>query len=126
VCVPEVLQRFPARRCTRATPRRRSRRVSELGEPIVDATPRTRMRTGTRRCRAHRRRVLRWLELVVGAAVADENRDGVVSSGQRSVTWMPAPLRFGEHPSGGGTGGSVIVRVVHCISSCSARTQSTS
>ena len=76
VCVPEVLQRFPARRCTRATLRRRPRGVSEVGEPVVDATPRgvrVRVLEGVERIAGF----YAQLELVVGAVVADENRDGV-------------------------------------------------
>ena len=85
---------LPSRRCTCATLRRRSRRISEVGEPIVDATPRgvrVRVLEGVERIGGG---FYAQFELVVGAVVADENRDGVVSSDQRSVTWMPAFLRL--------------------------------
>jgi len=41
---------------------------------------------------------------------------------QRSVTWEARVLALGEHPSGGGTGGGVIVSVVLVLGAkCQAR-----
>jgi hypothetical protein len=64
-------------------------------------------------------------ELVVGAVVADENRDGVCVLCPEKRHLDARVLALGEHPSGGGTGGGVIVRVVHVISPV-RRSQSTS
>jgi hypothetical protein len=61
-------------------------RVSEIGEPVVDATPRG---VGVRVFERVERVAPGFhaqFELVVSAVVADENRDGVVSSAQSSVT----------------------------------------
>ena len=60
---------------------------------MVDATPRgvrVRVLEGVERIGGG---LYAQFELVVGAVVADENRDGVCVLAQRSVTWMPAFLR---------------------------------
>ena len=73
----EVFRRLRARPFTCATLPQRLRRVSEVGEPVVDATPRgvrVRVLEDVERAGA---RFHAQFELVVGAVVVDEDRDGV-------------------------------------------------
>jgi hypothetical protein len=88
----------------------RSRREPQVGEPMVDATPRgvrVRVLEGVERVG----RVPRSVRLVVGAVVVDEDRAGVrvLCPEKRDVD---ARVLLGEHDSRGASLG-VIGRVVH-------------
>jgi hypothetical protein len=73
---------------------------------MVDATPRgvrVRVLEGVERIGGG---FYAQFELVVGAVVADENRDGVCVLCPEKRHLDARVLALGEHPSGGGTGGA--------------------